>query len=52
MDLEGIIIGKTNLPLVHEGEALFHIAMVNQPETTTRSVEVFRNEYAPLNDEN
>lgn len=23
---DGIVIGKTNLPLVHEGEALFHIA--------------------------
>jgi predicted deacylase len=26
----GIIIGKSNLPLVHEGAALFHIACVKE----------------------
>ena len=25
-DVDGIVIGRTNLPLVHEGEALFHVA--------------------------
>lgn len=27
----GIIIGKTNLPLIHQGEALFHIAVMSEP---------------------
>ena len=29
-DMSGIIVGRTNLPVVNEGDALFHIA---QPET-------------------
>ncbi len=29
----GILIGKTQLPLVYEGEALFHIARLESPET-------------------
>lgn len=31
---EGIIIGKTNLPLVHEGAALFHIATFDTLENS------------------
>lgn len=34
----GIIIGKTNLPLVHEGEALFHIARVDEPSLTSEQI--------------
>lgn len=26
--IEGVIIGQTNLPLVHEGDALFHVASI------------------------
>ncbi|MEM9057300.1 MAG: succinylglutamate desuccinylase/aspartoacylase family protein, partial [Pseudomonadota bacterium] len=29
---EGIIIGCTNLPLVHEGEALYHIGQFERPK--------------------
>ncbi|OZC04438.1 succinylglutamate desuccinylase/aspartoacylase family protein [Rubricoccus marinus] len=29
----GILIGKTQLPLVYEGEALFHIARLEEPDT-------------------
>jgi len=28
-DLAGIVIGRTNLPLVYEGDALFHVAQVS-----------------------
>jgi predicted deacylase len=28
----GIVIGKSNLPLVHEGEALFHITCLDKPQ--------------------
>lgn len=28
----GVVIGKSNLPLAHEGEALFHIACLEKPQ--------------------
>jgi len=48
--VSGIIIGKTNMPLVHEGEALYHIARFDEPESITESVEAFQDEHDPLND--
>jgi predicted deacylase len=33
---DGVVIGKTNLPLVNEGEALFHIAKVKSRSTANR----------------
>ena len=35
----GIIIGKQNIPLVHEGEAVYHIAYFNKPDKVNQSVE-------------
>lgn len=32
----GIIIGRSNLPLVHEGEALFHIGRFEKPKAAAR----------------
>lgn len=32
-EVAGIVIGRTNLPLVYEGDALFHIASVNPMST-------------------
>ncbi len=49
-DESGIVIGKTNLPLVHEGEAVFHIARFKQPKSATESVEAFQEEHDPLGD--
>jgi len=49
-DEAGIVIGKTNLPLVHEGEAVFHIARFKQPKSATESVEAFQEEHDPLGD--
>jgi predicted deacylase len=34
----GIIIGRSNLPLVNEGEALFHIARFDKPEVVTERI--------------
>ncbi len=34
----GIVIGRTNLPLVHEGEALFHIGRFEKPKAAARQV--------------
>jgi predicted deacylase len=38
----GIVIGKSNLPLVHEGEALFHIAHFDNPEDVAEAVGAFQ----------
>ncbi len=35
----GIIIGRMNLPLVNEGEGLFHIARFESPRTVEEGVE-------------
>lgn len=40
----GIIIGRTNLPLVNEGEALFHIARFDSAEAAETAVENFHAE--------
>jgi predicted deacylase len=44
----GIIIGRTNIPLVHEGDALFHVARFEQPRAAEAAVEQFQAEH--LND--
>ena len=36
---DGIVIGRTNLPLVHEGDALFHVARVRHPDRASEVVE-------------
>lgn len=41
----GIIIGRLNLPLVNEGDALFHIARFEKADTVAASVEEFHNVY-------
>jgi len=38
---EGIVIGRSQLPLVHEGEALYHLAQFKSAGRAARSVEVF-----------
>lgn len=36
---EGIIIGKQNIPLVQEGEAMYHIAYFHQPDDVVEGIE-------------
>jgi len=43
----GIIVGRTNLPLVHEGEALFHVARFRKLDDAAASVEGFAENYEP-----
>jgi hypothetical protein len=43
----GIIIGKVNLPLVNEGEALYHIARFAEPDTAAEAVELFQASHDP-----
>lgn len=43
---EGIVIGRTNLPLVHEGDALFHLAYYKkQADAVLTQVESFQEKY-------
>ena len=43
----GIIIGKTNSPLVNEGDALYHIASIEELEDVTATIEELREEFMP-----
>lgn len=47
----GIIIGRTNIPLVNEGEALFHIAQFKSTRDVAGQVEQSRNELDPSTDQ-
>jgi len=40
----GIVIGRSNLPLAYEGEAIFHIARFSQVGLAEETVESFNNE--------
>lgn len=40
---DGIVIGRTNLPLVHEGEALFHVAQFQDVKGVAKQLESFQN---------
>ncbi|MQM38288.1 hypothetical protein KBTX_02298 [wastewater metagenome] len=40
----GIVIGRNNLPLVHEGEALFHVARFDSVHRVARYVQAFNRE--------
>jgi predicted deacylase len=44
----GIIIGRTNLPLVNEGEALFHIARFESTRMAENAVEAFQADELPI----
>ncbi len=44
--LDGIVIGRTNLPLVHEGDALFHIARHEGRQVVARSLDDFETDQA------
>jgi predicted deacylase len=44
----GIIIGRSNLPLVNEGEALFHIARFHSPTAAESAVEAFQADVHPI----
>jgi len=41
----GIIIGKTNLPLVNEGDALYHIAYFEDSTEVAHEVETFQQDF-------
>ena len=48
--IDGIVIGKTNLPLVFEGEAVFHIASYEEADHVSDHIEAYHEELDPLGD--
>ena len=40
----GIVIGRTNLPLVHKGDALFHVAGFDDTKAVSESLDNFKEE--------
>ena len=43
----GVVIGKSNQPLVHEGEALFHIGRFEASKLVAAEIENFQTEHQP-----
>lgn len=43
----GIVIGRTNIPLVNEGEALYHIARFEDVKEAEAKVDTFHEEHTP-----
>jgi len=54
---DGIIIGRSEIPLVQEGDAIFHIAQFDDLEKAENKIEYFneevieRSEFQELNEE-
>ncbi len=44
---DGIIIGKQNIPLVQEGEAMYHIAYFKEPDDVVEHLEMMNEELLP-----
>jgi len=44
---EGIIIGKQNIPLVQEGEAMYHLAYFKAPDDVVENIEIMTEELLP-----
>jgi predicted deacylase len=44
----GIVIGRLNLPLVHEGDALFHVAGFDDSAAISESLNDFKEEIREL----
>lgn len=40
----GVIIGRTNLPAVNRGDALYHVAMIDSPESAERRLDLITGE--------
>ncbi len=39
---DGIVIGRTNLPIVNQGDALFHVARVRNPAHAAKTLEIIQ----------
>lgn len=45
--MDGVIIGKQNIPLTQEGEAIYHIAYFKQPDSVAEHVEMLQDNLVP-----
>lgn len=45
-EFAGIVIGRTHLPLVHEGDAVLHVAMFPDAEEVAEYVDTFQAQYS------
>lgn len=43
-EIDGILIGKTNLPVVNQGDGLFNIARVADADSAQEAVDIFRDD--------
>ncbi len=46
--IAGIVVGINNLPLVNEGEALYHVARFDELDEAMKTMDAFRDRYKPL----
>ncbi|TVP53518.1 MAG: succinylglutamate desuccinylase [Halomonadaceae bacterium] len=46
--IAGIVVGMNNLPLVNEGEALYHVARFDELDEAMKTMTAFRDRYRPL----
>lgn len=46
----GVVIGRFNLPLINEGEALFHIARFDRSRKVAQTVKAYRSALTPDED--
>jgi predicted deacylase len=46
----GIVIGRTELPLVNEGDALFHLASFKRARSVAEQIEADREDLSPEDD--
>ena len=46
--ISGIVIGRARLPLVHEGEAVFHIARFSAPSEAAENIGIFQDAFDPV----
>lgn len=44
---KGVVIGKLNIPLVQEGDAMFHIALFDEAEQATEKMERYEEQLMP-----
>jgi predicted deacylase len=48
--LDGVVIGKSNLPLVFAGEAVFNIAAYEKPHKVSDHIEAYHEQLLPAGD--
>lgn len=45
--MHGVIVGKQNIPLAQEGEAIYHIGYFNKPDSVAEHVELLQDNLVP-----